>query len=104
MIMVRLAGMADAPRGVPKRVCTAGHAICLVRCDDGTFFAVDDACTHEEDARLSDGWVCGRQIECSRHNSIFDLESGEVLSIPATEPLRTYRTLVDGSDVLVELP
>ena len=104
MSLVRLAGMADIAPGVPKRVCASGHAICLVRCDDGRFFAVRDACTHEEDARLSDGWVSGHQIECSRHNSIFNLQSGEVLSIPAVEPVLTYRTEIEGSDVLVELP
>jgi len=100
----RFHGLATVAQGTATRLLCGELAICLVRCDDGRFFAVSDACTHEDDASLSDGWVSGCQIECARHNSIFDLQTGAALSIPAIEPVKTYRTAVDGDDILIEIP
>ena len=79
----------------------AGIPICLARTDDGTFFAVADSCTHEQN-KLSEGWVSGRTIECAAHNSIFDLETGDAISLPATTPVERYEvTLKDGDVYLV---
>lgn len=99
----RLRGMSSAPQGQATRLEIDGRHICLVRCTDGRFFAVSDACTHEADASLSEGWIYGTEIECSRHNSIFSLESGDALSMPACDPLQTFKVLVDGDDLLIEV-
>jgi 3-phenylpropionate/trans-cinnamate dioxygenase ferredoxin subunit len=77
----------------------AGRDLCIARTDDGEFFAIDDACTHEE-ASLSDGDLLGREIQCPLHNSRFDLATGAVRGLPATEPTRSYSTAVGDDGVL----
>jgi 3-phenylpropionate/trans-cinnamate dioxygenase ferredoxin subunit len=103
MACERVRGMSAAPCGQATRLELGGRSICLVRSTDGRFFAVSDACTHEADASLSEGWVYGTEIECSRHHSIFSLESGEALSMPACEPLQTFSVTIDGDDLLIDV-
>jgi 3-phenylpropionate/trans-cinnamate dioxygenase ferredoxin subunit len=102
MACKRFAGMGNAERGAVIRLEHGEIAICLARTADGRFFAVSDACTHEPDASLSQGWLYGTEIECARHNSIFSLETGEALSMPACEPLQTFKVTVDGDDLLID--
>jgi 3-phenylpropionate/trans-cinnamate dioxygenase ferredoxin subunit len=83
-----------------RRVELGGVPICLVHAEDGTFFAVADTCSHE-DASLSEGWTYDKQIECPRHNSIFDLTTGEPTSLPAVDPIDVYAVSTDGEDLLV---
>jgi 3-phenylpropionate/trans-cinnamate dioxygenase ferredoxin subunit len=96
----RVTGLAELPCGQMKRVDVAGTAVCVVHAEDGTFFAINDVCSHE-DASLSEGWVYDREIECPRHNSVFDLSTGEATSLPATEPVAVYPIVVDGDDVMI---
>lgn len=96
----RLTGAAKLPRGEMQRFEIGGDAICVVHADDGRFFAVSDTCTHE-DQSMSEGWLSGCEIECPRHNSIFSLETGEALSLPADLPLETFGVEVDGDDLLI---
>ncbi len=41
---------------------------------------------------------------CPRHGAAFDLETGTPLSLPAVEPVETYRVVVEDGIVKVELP
>ena len=43
-------------------------------------------------------------LECWKHGSLFSLESGEALTLPATRPVPIYVVRVDGDDVFVDLP
>lgn len=43
---------------------------------DGTIYAVDNICTHE-DASLYNGALKGRCVECPLHGSLFDLADGK---------------------------
>jgi 3-phenylpropionate/trans-cinnamate dioxygenase ferredoxin subunit len=99
----RFRGLANTKPEQPVRLVVAGRAICLVRCSDGRFFAVSDECTHEDDASMSQGWVSGTEIECARHNSIFSLETGAALSMPACDALQTFRVTVDGNDLMIDV-
>jgi 3-phenylpropionate/trans-cinnamate dioxygenase ferredoxin subunit len=88
--------------GEIRRCVVGGVALCIVHCEDGVFHAVQENCTHER-VSLCDGYVEGYEIECPLHGSIFDLRTGEVLSLPAEEPLRCYPVRTDGGVVLVAL-
>lgn len=68
----------------------------------GELFALDDRCSHG-DARLSEGWVEGKCVECPLHQSRFNLLTGEAETPPAWEPVRAYRLRVDGADVFIEI-
>jgi nitrite reductase/ring-hydroxylating ferredoxin subunit len=68
---------------------------------DGLLRAFSNRCTHQAVLLTSFGWLAGELIVCGAHNSIFDTETGEVLSGPAGQPLATYEVAVEGGDVLV---
>jgi 3-phenylpropionate/trans-cinnamate dioxygenase ferredoxin subunit len=98
----RIPGAAKLPCGEAQHADVEGLPICLVRAADGAYFAISDLCSHE-DSPLSDGWVYERKIECALHGSVFDLETGAAVSLPATEPIETYPVEADGDDLVVRL-
>lgn len=68
--------------------------------------ALDDTCSHEAASLSEEGEVDAeaREIECCRHGARFSLDDGAALSLPATTPLRTYRLVVEGGEVFIEMP
>ncbi|GAB5471118.1 MAG: MocE family 2Fe-2S type ferredoxin [Rhodospirillales bacterium] len=66
----------------------------------GEFFATGGICTHEH-AFLSEGYVDGETVECPLHQGLFNIRTGQPLSPPVTEGLRTYRTRVEDDFVWV---
>jgi 3-phenylpropionate/trans-cinnamate dioxygenase ferredoxin component len=67
---------------------------------DGTLHAWDGTCTHEE-ADLSTGFLLGERVTCPLHLSVFDLNTGEAITPPATVPLRKYKVKVENEDIFV---
>jgi 3-phenylpropionate/trans-cinnamate dioxygenase ferredoxin subunit len=65
-------------------------------------FAIEDNCSHQ-DAALSEGEQNGYKIECWLHSAEFDLRSGQALTPPASQPVKTYPVSVDGNNVVVEI-
>lgn len=66
----------------------------------GTFYAIDDVCTHDG-GELAGGAVEGDVVICPRHGARFCLRTGAALTPPAYEPVRTYETRVN--DGIVEI-
>jgi len=101
---VRLCAPTELESGSARRFDLGEHRIALVRIDD-RFYAIGDRCSHE-DYSLSEGEVLVEEceIECWKHGSMFDLVTGEPRSLPATKPVPVYSVLVEGDDVMVELP
>lgn len=97
---VKVAKVDDIPSGEALQVEVGGKPCAVVRVD-GDVYCVDDICTHEH-AHLSEGFVEGHEIECPLHGSIFDVRTGEVKSLPATENLKTYNVKLENGEVLVE--
>ncbi len=91
----------DVKPGEMRRIKLGTHAILLANVE-GSFYAVDDLCTHE-DAILSNGALKGRCVECPLHGSRFDLSNGLPLEEPATLALRTHTLVIDGNKIFVEL-
>lgn len=67
----------------------------------GHLYATQDECTHAEGS-LSEGELKERSIICRWHDSCFDVTTGQVQRGPATQPLRTFRVIVDGDIARVE--
>jgi 3-phenylpropionate/trans-cinnamate dioxygenase ferredoxin subunit len=62
----------------------------------GEFFAIDDVCTHDGGG-LAGGRIEDHQVICPRHGARFCLRTGQALTPPAYEPVRSYPTrIVDG--------
>lgn len=62
---------------------------------DGKLCATQNGCTHRQ-GPLNEGELDGSTVTCPLHGSQFDVSTGAVLRGPATEPLKTYRVLVEG--------
>lgn len=67
----------------------------------GNFCATEAKCTHRQ-GPLSKGKLDGSTVTCPLHGSQFNVCTGEVLRGPATDPLKTYRVIVDGDIGRVE--
>jgi len=92
--MLRVCAVDELPAGEAVRV-DADVPVAVFNAD-GTFYAIDDTCTHQ-DASLADGWLEGCQVECPLHASAFDLRTGLPTCPPAKKPVRTYPvTVADG--------
>lgn len=95
------AAVDDVPEGDVIGVKVAGRDIALYEVD-GTIYATDNVCTHGQ-ARMSDGFLEGREIECPLHQGKFDVCTGQALCAPLTENLRTYPVRIDNLRVMLRL-
>lgn len=97
----RIGDLGSLPEGGTK-VDIAGHRLAVFRIEDDVY-VIGDRCSHAE-ASLAEGEVFGLDVECPRHGSEFNLQTGEPGSLPATRPVPTYAVKVDDAGaVLVEL-
>lgn len=69
---------------------------------EGTFYAIDDTCTHAR-ASLAEGPVAGNVVTCPWHGATFDIATGAALSDPASEGVKSYNVKVHGDGVFIEL-
>lgn len=98
---VRLARLDELANDDITAFTVEGQTIAVARI--GTeVYAIDDQCSHSG-CPLSEGIVEGHTITCPCHGSEFDLKTGEVLSLPADEPVACYAVKVEGEDVYVLL-
>ena len=81
-------------------VVDVGGTAVAVFCIDNAVYAIADRCSHAE-ASLSEGDVFDGEIECPRHGASFDIQSGAALTLPATQPVRTYTTHVRNGDLYI---
>ncbi|MER7012210.1 bifunctional 3-phenylpropionate/cinnamic acid dioxygenase ferredoxin subunit [Saccharopolyspora sp. NPDC000359] len=96
--MILVGAVADIPVGESVRV--QGSVAIAVFNVAGTFYAIDDTCTHQ-DASLSDGWLEGCAVECPLHAACFDLRTGKPSGPPARKPVRTHQVVVTDGQVHV---
>lgn len=68
----------------------------------GVYYAFDDECTHEQ-CSLAEGDLAGTTVTCMCHGAEFDVRTGAVLAPPAVEPVRVYRTRVEGDALYIEV-
>jgi 3-phenylpropionate/trans-cinnamate dioxygenase ferredoxin subunit len=94
---VKVATKGEVPPGTMKAVDVDGAQV-LVCNVGGEFYAVHDECTHEC-FPLSEGTLEGHSVICMLHGARFDIRSGEILELPAYEPLKTYDVRVNGEEV-----
>ena len=93
---------AELPAPALRRLLVGELEVCLAHTEAGAWFAIDDTCTHE-DCSLSQGDLEEHTVECPCHGSRFDLETGDVLNLPAVVPVHTHRVVVDGELVRIEV-
>jgi nitrite reductase/ring-hydroxylating ferredoxin subunit len=68
----------------------------------GTFYAFGDTCTHRQ-CSLAEGDLEETTVICVCHGSEFDVTSGEVLGLPAREPVGSYEARVVGENLEIKV-
>jgi len=98
---VRVARIADVPRGRMLEVTVGTRSIVLCHTREG-WFAVDNVCTHAY-AKLSEGRLRKTRLICPLHGGSFDCRTGAATGTPAVAPLATYAIRLTGDDVEIAL-
>lgn len=89
------------PEGDVIAVKVAGKEIALYEVD-GEIYATDNLCTHGA-ARMSDGFLEGREIECPLHQGRFDVCTGKAMCAPLTDNIKTYPVRIENLRVMLQL-
>lgn len=98
---VRVARIADVPRGRMLEVIVGARSIVLCHTREG-WYAVDNVCTHAY-AKLSEGQLRKTRLICPLHGGSFDCRTGAAMGAPAVAPLATYTIRLMGEDVEIAL-
>jgi 3-phenylpropionate/trans-cinnamate dioxygenase ferredoxin subunit len=103
-VAVRVCETKDVPPGEARRFSLDGREIAVVNLGEEGFRALDAICSHAK-YYLDEGEVDVdfETIECPKHGSTFDLNSGKPRTLPATQPVDAFPVAVDGDDVMIEM-
>jgi len=96
---IALGSVAKLPEGRGIRVDYGEHRVAVFRIGESVY-AIGDRCSHAE-ASLADGELFGLDVECPRHGSEFNLETGKPASFPATKPVPIYDIRVEGDEAFL---
>ena len=101
---VRVCSVDDVPEGEARRFAVDGRLVAVVNLGDSGFRAVDAICSHEH-YYLDEGEVDVdlETIECPKHGSTFDLDTGNARTLPAIKPVDVFPVTVTDDDVLIEV-
>lgn len=93
---------SDFAPGSATKVVVNGTNVAIVRIGDD-FYAINDTCSHGN-VSLSEGVVVTetKELECVKHGSAFNLETGCPNTLPATQPVAVYSVTVKGDEVFIE--
>lgn len=95
----RVARSGQVPEGYVRRFYV-NNLECAVARLQGKAYATSNYCTHL-DCLLSSGKLVDDGLGCSCHGSVFDLETGEPVYPPATEPIQIYPVREEDGEVFV---
>jgi 3-phenylpropionate/trans-cinnamate dioxygenase ferredoxin component len=104
MRAVRVCEAKDVPAGEARRYSIDGRLVAVVNLGEEGFRALDAICSHEK-YYLDEGEVDVdlETIECPKHGSTFDLNTGNPRTLPATRPVDVFPVTTDGDDILIEV-
>jgi nitrite reductase/ring-hydroxylating ferredoxin subunit len=97
---IQVCATSDVAEGEALKVETEGLTLAVFNVE-GDFYVTDDHCTHGPGS-LSEGFLEGHEIECDFHQGCFDVRTGEVTSPPPMVPVKSYKVVVDGDQVMIE--
>ncbi len=104
MPLVRLCAASDVPVGEARRFETPDGPVAVVNLGEAGFRAVGAICSHAH-YFLDEGEVDVDEetIECPKHGSTFDLNTGRPRTLPATLPVPAYQVKLENDDVMIEV-
>jgi 3-phenylpropionate/trans-cinnamate dioxygenase ferredoxin subunit len=67
---------------------------------EGSFYAIEDVCSHDG-AEIASGELQGGEIICPRHGARFCVKTGQVKSAPAYEDIACFKVRIENQRVQV---
>jgi len=67
---------------------------------EGSFYAIEDVCSHDG-GEIASGELVGDEIICPRHGARFCVKTGVVKSPPAYENIHSFAVRIDNGNVQV---
>jgi 3-phenylpropionate/trans-cinnamate dioxygenase ferredoxin component len=103
MALVRICSLDDVPAGEVRRFEIDHRPIAVVNLGEDGVRAVDAICSHAH-YFLDEGDVDPDfgTIECPKHGSTFDLDTGRPTTLPATQPVDVFDVKIEGDDVYID--
>ena len=104
MTLVKICSATDVPMGEVRRFEVDGRTVAVVNLGEEGFRAIDAICSHAH-YFLDEGEVDTdfETIECPKHGSTFDLNTGKPRTLPATTPVAVFPVTAEGEDILIEV-
>ena len=99
--LIKIAEVKDVLPGQAAAFTVEGQRVALFNVE-GTYYAIADTCT-QASGPLSEGEVQGTKVSCPWHGADFDLKTGAVLGPPAYEAVSSYKVVIEGDDIKVEV-
>jgi 3-phenylpropionate/trans-cinnamate dioxygenase ferredoxin component len=105
VVLVRICSVVDVPEGEVRRFELDHRPYAVVNLGDEGYRIVDAICSHAH-YFLDEGEidVDFETIECPKHGSTFDLNTGKPRTLPATQPVEVFTVKVENDDVMIEVP
>ena len=96
--------VSELPPGASRIVEWEDLEIGIFNCN-GELLAIEDRCSHD-DGSLLEGEVdlATCTVECPRHGSLFDLNTGRPRTLPAYLPVETFPVHVVDGTIKLEVP
>jgi 3-phenylpropionate/trans-cinnamate dioxygenase ferredoxin subunit len=102
--LVRICAADEVPVGEVRRFELDHRPYAVVNLGEEGFRVVDAICSHAH-YFLDEGEVDPdfETIECPKHGSTFDLNTGKPRTLPATQPVEVFAVKVENDDVMIEV-
>jgi 3-phenylpropionate/trans-cinnamate dioxygenase ferredoxin subunit len=101
--VIDICPLSELPPGASRIVEWEDLEIGLFNCK-GQILAIEDRCSHDN-GPLAEGEFDEEEctVECPRHGSLFDLQTGNPKTLPAYQPVETFAVHVEGDIIKLEV-
>jgi len=101
MSWTKVCSTTDIPPSQIKEFKTTGPAVAVAHVDN-QFYAIAALCTHAH-CPLASGTLDHHALTCCCHGAQFDVRTGEVLALPATDPVTTYPLKTKNKNIYIKI-
>ena len=101
LITLELCHVTAVEEGRALKLETSGLTLAVFNVS-GEYFVTDDLCTHGPGS-LSESYILDDVVECNFHNGAFNIKTGEVVSAPCTDNLKTYPVKIINHHVCIDV-
>lgn len=100
--LIEVSTLTELAPGTCRQADARGRPVALFNVN-GTIYAIQGTCTHRG-GPLGEGELDGSVVTCPWHDAQFDVTTGQVVGPPAPQSVPTYKVVVEGELIKVEVP